>query len=209
MPRFANARALANALLRCALLLFTFALIGESPSAHQFTGAGATPSVSGKPAPANADPGVPKNTLAQFAWLAGYWQGQWGPRLAQQVWMPPQAGTMVGVFQLSENTKTLVVEIYTIVSTPNGISLRVRHFTSSLVPWPADKSGPALLNLKSIDSKSIVFENATGGQPKRWLMARTGPDTFVQTFEIAQGHGQQQLARIVYQRKPAAASPGR
>lgn len=207
MPRFANSRALANALLRCALLLFTFALIGASPSARQFTGAGATPSVSGKPAPANADPGVPKNTLAQFAWLAGYWQGQWGPRLAQQVWMPAQSATMVGVFQVSDGAQKQVVELYTIVSTPRGVELRIRRFTPTLTPW--EKSGPALLNLKSIDSKSIVFENATGGQPKRWLMARTGPDTFVQTFEIAQGHGQQQLARIVYQRKPAAASPGR
>lgn len=209
MKRIANARALANALRRCALLLFTLVVLSAPALAQQFDGAGTAPAEpqNGAPAKANHDPA--KTALAGFAWLAGSWQGQWGPRVAQQVWMPAQSGTMVGVFQLSENTKTLVVELYSIVSTPRGIELRVRHFTPSLIPWPADKSGAALLNLKSIDSKSILFENANDGQPKSWLMTRTGPDAFVQKFEIVSKKDQHQVDQIVYHRQPASTPPGR
>jgi len=141
-----------------------------------------------------------KDALADFSWLTGRWQGKWGPRIAQQVWMPPNSGVMVGVFQLSENGRTLVIELYAISSSPQGIALRIRHFTRALTPW---ENRPSVLNLKSIGPKSILFENADNGQPKNWLMKRTGPDTFVQRFEIVSQPGQQQVAEINYQREPA------
>src|ERR1700686_3843125 len=43
------------------------------------------------PSPAPSAAPLPKATLADFAWLAGRWQGVWGPRIAQQVWMPPKS----------------------------------------------------------------------------------------------------------------------
>jgi hypothetical protein len=201
MTRIANARALAKVLLRSALPLFIFVLLNGAVPAQEITGQGMSNAAAQTPA---AEAG--KSALSQFAWLAGYWQGQWGPRLAQQVWMPAQSGTMAGVFQLSENTQTLVIELYTIVSTPRGIELRVRHFTPSLTAW---EKSPALLNLKSVDSKSILFENPDNGQPKNWLMRRTGADTFVARFEIVRDKGQQQVAEIVFHRQPASAAPRR
>lgn len=207
MTRTATARAFANMLL--AVALFTSAAASTLPTRAQQPMDAVTPEVPSerlpvtvpKPAP---HPAVIKATLSQFSWLAGQWQGQWGPRLAQQVWMPPQSGTMVGVFQLSDNSKTLVVELYSIVSTPHGIELRVRHFTPSLTAW--EQSGPALLELRSIDSKSIIFESADNGQPKHWVMKRTGADTFVARFEIVPEKGQQQVAEIIYHRQPVPAA---
>jgi Domain of unknown function (DUF6265) len=207
MTRIANARTLASAALTSALLLFMSAVLCLPVSAQQLTG-GATPEPQpAQPAGAKAGPESSEEALSQFSWLAGHWEGRWGPRLAQQVWMPAHSGTMVGALQVSDNTKTFVVELYTIVSTPPGVELRIRRFTSSLTPW--EKSGPALLNLKSIDSKSIVFENPDNGQPRSWLMTRTSPDTFVQEFKIVSGKGQQQVARIIYHRQPAATPAAR
>lgn len=207
MTRIAKTRALAKLLLRSALPILLFVVLLNGRLMAQQTGGEETPSAEAQqPSPSSSGAEAPKASLSQFAWLAGYWKGQWGPRLAQQVWMPAESGTMAGVFQLSENTQTLVVELYTIVATPRGIELRVRHFTPSLTPWPAEKSGAALLNLKTIDSKSVLFENANNGQPKYWLMRRTGSDTFVARFEIVRDKGQQQVAEIVYHRQPAAAT---
>ncbi len=58
-------------------------------------------------------PGAPRPqpALANFAWLAGEWHGSWGPRLAVEAWTPPHDGVMLGSFQLSENGKTLVLEL--------------------------------------------------------------------------------------------------
>ncbi len=207
MMRIANGRAFAGARRVSILLLFVTIAFSAPLSGQQLTGAGTTASEPGKPAAPKVSQEGSNTALSQFAWLAGHWQGQWGPRLAQQVWMPAQSGTMVGVFQVSDNTQTQVVELYTIVSTTHGIELRIRRFTALLTPW--EKSGPALLDLKKVDPKSILFENAKDGQPKSWLMTRTGPDTFVQKFEIVPEKGQQQVAEIVYHRQPAPAPPSR
>jgi Domain of unknown function (DUF6265) len=153
-----------------------------------------------------AAPSPAHETLAELAWLAGRWQGNWGPRTAQEIWLPPQSGVMVGVFQLTEDTKTLVIELYSIMATPEGIELRVRHFTPFLTPW--EKSAPSLLKLMTYDSKSFLFVNQDNGQPKHWVMKRTDPNTYLARFEIVAGTDQMQSAEIVYHRQgiPAPAS---
>jgi hypothetical protein len=201
MTRTATAHTFQLALLASALLL-SVAANPIQTQAQQPTGAGTSQNAPDQSAAQSVLPPVPKTALDQFSWLVGYWQGQWGPRLAQQVWMPPHSGVMVGAFELSENNKTLVIELFTILSTPSGIELRVRHFTPSLTPW--EKSGPSRLNLKSINAKSFIFENAGNRQPKRWVMERTGADAFVARFEIVPETGEQQVAKIVYHREPAS-----
>lgn len=210
MTRTAMARSLA-AILVALTALFPLAFAGRS-LAQQPEGAGADQQAQTHP-PANSEepstspePATPsKATLAQFAWLAGRWQGIWGPRVAHQVWMQPQSGVMVGVFQLTEDGRTLVVELYTITPTRRGIELRVRHFTPSLTPW--EKSGPEVLKLKTIGLKTIAFENVGTGQPKHWLMKQIDNGTYVARFEIVPQSGQAQTAEITYRRLRSATAP--
>jgi hypothetical protein len=150
---------------------------------------------------------LPKTTLADFAWLAGRWQGVWGPRIAQQVWMPAKSGTMVGTFQLAENGETLVIELYTLVEKPDGIEFYFRHFTPALVPW--EKSDPTILKLASADSKTIVFENPVNGQPKRAVIRRIDADTYVSRSEIVPDKGDMQIVEITYHRQRTAATSRR
>jgi Domain of unknown function (DUF6265) len=165
--------------------------------AQDFQGAETPQNLENSP-PAPVAPDSSAN-LADFAWLAGRWQGSWGPRLAQQVWLAPHAGVMVGVFQLTENSRTLEVELLTISDTPRGIELRIRHFTPSLTPW--EKSGPAVLTLENVSSKSMLFENQASGQPKHWMMKRMDGDTCVAQFEIVPRKGDAQMNEITYRRQ--------
>ncbi len=142
---------------------------------------------------------APKPTLADFAWLAGRWQGSWGPRVAQQIWTAPKAGVMMGTFQLAENDKTLVLELFTVVEEPDGIKFHLRHFTPSLVQW--EKSGPTVLNLESADSKSIIFENPLDGQPKRTIIQRVDADTYISRSEVVPEKGDLQVTEITYHRQ--------
>ncbi|MGH9692379.1 MAG: DUF6265 family protein [Candidatus Acidiferrales bacterium] len=156
--------------------------------------------------PANAAGGTARAsqaTLADFTWLEGRWEGAWGPRMAEQVWMPARAGQMLGVFRVVGNNKTLVIELFSLRQTPDGIELLLRHFTPSLVPW--EKSGPAILKLARIDPKRAVFENDEGGSPKRSIFTRIDPDTFSSRSEIVPDASNEQVTEIVYHRqKPAA-----
>jgi hypothetical protein len=147
---------------------------------------------------ANADPAVKPN-LGDFAWLAGRWQGSWGPRTAQQTWLPPKGDAIVGTFQASENGRTLVIELYSLVQAPDGIELHLRHFTTSLVPW--EKSGDIVLHLSSFDPRLSVFENAAGAQPQRQTLTRVDQDTYVSGSEIASGGSDPQIVSITYHRQ--------
>jgi len=144
-----------------------------------------------------------KPSLADFAWLAGRWQGAWGPRVAQQVWMPPKGGVMPGTFQLVENDTTLVVELFTLVEKPDGIKLYFRHFTPALAPW--ETSGPTTLNLASSTPKAIEFDNPVDGEPKRAIIRKIDADTYISRSEIVPEKGDTQIVEITYHRQKAIA----
>src|SRR5208282_1708480 len=176
-------------------------------SGQQPTGAG-TQTAPAQPAAQNpaAVPAAPqKTTLADFAWLAGRWEGAWGPRVARQMWTAPKAGVMLGTFQLAENDKTLVLELFTLVEEPKGIKFNLRHFTPELMAW--EKPGPTVLNLASADAKIFVFENPVDGQPKREILTRVDPDTYVARSEIAPDKGDLQATEITYHRQMESAPP--
>lgn len=159
------------------------------------------PAAAPQQAPTAAHP-----TLANLAWLEGRWRGDWGPRVAEQVWMAPKAGMMTGLFRLVENDKTLVLEMFTMVEKPDGINFYFRHFTPELVPW--EKADATVLNLSSADAKTIEFENPVNGQPKRVSLIRVDADTYTARSEIVPEQGDMQVIEITYHRvKPAPEKP--
>jgi hypothetical protein len=182
------------------------AALGQHPTGAGTPPAADPPADSSAAAPAvaatNNSISVPKATLADFAWLAGRWQGSWGPRVAQQVWTAPKAGVMMGTFQLAEDDKTLVLELFTVVEGPDGIKFHLRHFTPSLVAW--EKPGPTVLNLASADPKTIIFENPLDGQPRHTIITRIDADTYIARSEVVPDKGELQATEITYHRQKEA-----
>jgi hypothetical protein len=177
--------------------------LGQHPTGAGTQAALASPPDStAAPAPTDVSRPGPKATLADFAWLAGRWQGAWGQRVAQEVWTAPKAGVMMGTFQLAENDKTLVLELFTLVEEPDGIKFHLRHFTPSLVAW--EKPGPTVLNLASADPKVIVFENPLDGQPKHTIITRIDADSYVSRSEVVPEKGELQVTEITYHRQKDA-----
>jgi hypothetical protein len=196
------------------VFLFTFgaalAFVASSPanSAQQSAGAGSqskSASSTGLDPAATPTPpqSVPSPKLSDFAWLEGRWRADWGPRVAEQVWMAPKAGMMLGDFRVIENDKALVVEVFTLVEKPGAINLYVRHFTPELVPW--EKSDATLLNLATAETKKFDFENPANGRPKRATFTRLDNDTYTSRSEIVPEKGDPQIIEITYHRQPLAA----
>jgi Domain of unknown function (DUF6265) len=196
------------------LFLFAFgaavAFITSSPagSAQQAAGAvsqskaGSAVASDAAASPTSSLP-VPGPKLSDFAWLEGRWRGDWGPRVAEQVWMAPKAGMMLGDFRLIENDKVLVVEFFTLVEKPGGINFYFRHFTPELVPW--EKSDATDLKLATADAKKSEFENPANGKPKRVVFTRLDADTYTWRSEIIPENGDPQIVEITYHRQPLAA----
>src|SRR5215469_6327817 len=138
-------------------------------------------------------------TLGDFAWLEGWWRGDWGPRVAEQVWMPSKAGLMLGTFRLVEDDKTLLIELFSLLQKPDSIEFRFRHFTPDLAPW--EKSDATILTLESSDGKRFVFVNTATGQPKHAILTRLDQDTFSSRAEILPDSGGMQVIEITYHRE--------
>jgi hypothetical protein len=152
------------------------------------------------PSPLSPEPA----TLADFAWLEGWWRGDWGPRVAEQVWMPSKAGLMLGTFRLVEDDKTLLIELFSLLRKPDGIEFRFRHFTPDLAPW--EKSDATILTLERSDGRRFVFVNTATGQPKHAILTRLDQDTFSSRSEILPDSGGMQVIEITYHREKAAAT---
>src|SRR5687767_15714011 len=46
------------------------------------------------------DAPIPRATIADMAWLAGRWTGDGLGGRTEEIWSPPDAGTMMGTFRL-------------------------------------------------------------------------------------------------------------
>ncbi len=187
------------------LAVFTSSPAG---SAQQPAGAGsqskAGPAVaSGSAASATPPEPVPGPKLADLSWLEGRWRGDWGPRVAEQIWMAPKAAMMLGDFRLIENDKALVVEFFALVERNGGINFYFRHFTPELVPW--EKSDATLLNLSTAEPKKFDFENPANGKPQRVVITKIDADTYTWRSEIVPEAGDPQIVEITYHRQPLAA----
>ena len=185
-----------------------FAASSPANSAQQSAAAGSQPkstSAAGPDAAATPIPSqlIPSPKLSDLAWLEGRWRADWGPRIAEQVWMAPKAGMMLGDFRVIENDKVLVIELFTLVEKSGGINFYFRHFTPELVPW--EKSDGTLLKLATADAKRFDFENPTNGKPKRAIFTRIDADTYIARSEIIPETGDPQIIEITYHRQPLAA----
>ena len=148
-----------------------------------------------------------QNYWSQRGEIAGEWHGTWGPRLAIEAWTPPHAGVMLGSFQLSENGKTLVLEMLSLTEDNGTLKLHIRHFTPSLAAW--EKQDPIALNLQSASATTAIFENPADGEPKTATFTRIGADTYASRFELTSEKGDSHITQIVYHRQTASAPPTR
>ncbi len=146
-------------------------------------------------------------TTADFAWLAGLWRGDMasGGGTAETVFAPPAAGTITGVMRLVIGGKVAVVELITLMDTPEGVQLRFRHFSPELTAYETDYR--QAMRLKAIEGTRATFENQVpyeagvlSTQPRVSAFVREGEDAFVAHSDIIGGEGKPQVIEVRYRR---------
>ena len=141
-------------------------------------------------------------TLADFSWLAGRWEGKLvspsQQMTAEQEWMAPRNGTMQGFFRLTDNEKTIVIELFTLRETPDGIVFYFRHFSPELKPW--EEAEAYHLNLTNSDSGSFRFDNPVVNQLKDAILTRTDNDTYTSHGDITGADGKPAVIEVTYHR---------
>jgi hypothetical protein len=136
-------------------------------------------------------------TLRDFRWLVGRWEGEvksLSGAVLEVTYSTARAGLMTGMMRLVKNDTVLVVELISLVETPNGVEMRFRHFSPTLDAY--EREFKQTMRLTSHRAESDVFENTVAydaklmsTQPRRTSLARHGDDEFVGRSDIIGADG--------------------
>ena len=77
----------------------------------------------------------PKATLADASMLVGSWTGTAFGGTFEEVWNPPSAGSMVGLFKLMHDDEVTLYEILLLKEEQGTLSLKVKHFGDGFSAW--------------------------------------------------------------------------
>jgi hypothetical protein len=102
----------------------------------------------------------PKATLADVSLLVGHWRGDFLGATAEELWLPPAGGAMLGVFRLSNAGKVVFYEIMTAVEEEGSVSIRLKHFHPNLEGWE-EKNEMVTFRLVKASGDTIWFEGLT------------------------------------------------
>jgi len=103
----------------------------------------------------------PKATIEDIAWLAGHWKGNALGGVAEEIWSPPQANSMMGSYRLIKNdTLIIFYEIVTITEDGPSLTLKLKHFNKDLTGWE-EKSEVREFKLVKKEKNKLWFEGMT------------------------------------------------
>jgi hypothetical protein len=109
--------------------------------------------------------GAQSQTIQDVAWLHGCWELRDGDRVVEERWMPPRAGSMLGVGRTTRGAK-LVEHEYIVLTERDG-----------RLAYEAHPSGQPATTFTSrpISGREVVFEDPTHDFPQRVGYRSTGP----------------------------------
>ena len=149
-------------------------------------------------------------TTADFAWLAGSWEGKLAnipDAVAEITFQSPKGGTLTGVMRLVQGDKLLVIELISLVDTPRGPEMRFRHFTGALDAF--ETTFKQTMRLKSHDASKDVFENTVeydkalmSTQPRISIWSHRGTDELIAHSDIIGDDGKPGAVDVSYRRRP-------
>lgn len=146
-------------------------------------------------------------TAADFAWLAGSWEGRLAntPAVAEVTFTRPNAGLVTGVMRLVDKGQILIVELIAITDAPGGTEMRFRHFSPKLEVY--EKEFKQSMKLVAHDADQDRFENQAAyeqalmsTQPRVSIFTRRGQDEFVAHSDIIGDDGKPDTVEVVYHR---------
>ncbi len=77
----------------------------------------------------------PPATLADVGWLVGSWTGEAFGSTFEEVWNPPSAGSMVGMYKVLNGDEVSFYELLLLVEEEGSLSIKVKHFNPDFSAW--------------------------------------------------------------------------
>jgi len=109
----------------------------------------------------------------------------------------PKNGTMQGFFRLTDSEKTIVLELFTIRETSDGIVFYFPDFSPELKPWEENEASH--LNLAKWDATTFRFDNPVVNQLKDAILTHSD-DTYISHGDITAADGKPASIEVTYHR---------
>jgi len=98
----------------------------------------------------------PAASLEDVSWLVGSWSGEAFGNTFEEVWNPPSAGSMVGMWKLLDGEQVVFYELMLLVEEEGSLSLKVKHFNDDLTAWE-EKEDYVRFRLVKFDEDAVHF----------------------------------------------------
>ena len=109
----------------------------------------------------------PAATIADWAWIAGRWQGDGMGGSVEESWTEPAGGSMLGYFRLVRAGKPVFYEILTVIEIEGSLEMRLKHVNPDMTGWE-EKADFVTFKLAKLEPDAVHFNGLT--------FRRTGPD---------------------------------
>lgn len=122
----------------------------------------------------------PPATLADVSWLVGSWTGEAFGGTFEEVWNPPSAGSMIGLFKLLDGDEVNFYELLLLVEEEGSLSLKVRHFNPDFTAWE-EKGEHVTFRFIRADEAAVHFSGlsfyrVSDTEMHAWLAMRSGDE---------------------------------
>ena len=98
----------------------------------------------------------PSATLDDADWLVGSWTGTAFGQNFEEVWNPPSAGSMIGLFKLYGEDGVSFYELLQLSVEDDTLSLKVKHFNADFTAWE-DKEDFVNFRLVKVEENALHF----------------------------------------------------
>jgi hypothetical protein len=102
----------------------------------------------------------PPATIEVMAWLTGGWSGTGLGGDVEEMWSPPRAGRMLGMYRIIKDDRVLFYELLVLREVDNSLELRIKHFDAELRGWE-DREDSVMFPFVAQRDGRIYFDGVT------------------------------------------------
>lgn len=96
-------------------------------------------------------------SFTDVAFLKGYWRGESGATIIEEIWLPAEGDAMHSIFRMVRDGKTAFTEFQSIEMRDGELVLHLRHFHPELKAWE-DKDAALRWRVERTAPNLILFK---------------------------------------------------
>ena len=132
----------------------------------------------------------PAATLDQVSWIQGHYTGEAFGGITEEIWSPPFGDSMMFVFKLTADNKTVFYEVGGIRQVGKTLLMQLKHFGNDFKGWE-EKDDTVDFKLVKIEKDIVYFDGMTFEKVS---------DTEINVYVVLSENGKDEEVKFNYKR---------